>query len=108
MKDGCLNKLIITECSHQATQFKKIHNVLSVLCAEKEFKYVDDIICINKELVNVDHLSTYPNETRWPIVVNVKIDTIDPTAAVDAFDSRPNIKVVTKKTHVFNTVGSRF
>ena len=50
MKDSCLNKLVITECSHQATQFKKIHNVLPVLCADKGYKHVDNVIRKNKEL----------------------------------------------------------
>ena len=58
MKEGCLNKLIITECSHQAPQFKKIHKALSVLCADKGFKFVDLAICENKELVKVDDLPT--------------------------------------------------
>ena len=35
MKDGRLNKLVIIECSHRATLFKKIHDVLAVLCADK-------------------------------------------------------------------------
>ena len=64
MKDGYLNKLVITECFHRATQFKKIHNVLSVLCGDKGYKYVDDIISKNKELDKVKHLPTYPDATR--------------------------------------------
>ena len=59
MKDGCLNKLLITECSHRATQFKKIHNVLSVLCIDKGYKHVDDVICKKEELDKVKHFLDY-------------------------------------------------
>ena len=61
MKDGCLNKLVIIECSHQDTQFKKIHNVLSVSCADKGYKHVDNMICKNKELDKVKHFPDYPD-----------------------------------------------
>ena len=47
MKGGCLNKLVITECSHQATQLKKTNNVLLVICADKEYKYVNNVIQMN-------------------------------------------------------------
>ena len=37
MKDGSLFKLTITECTHQATQYKKIIDTLPVLCVDKGF-----------------------------------------------------------------------
>ena len=61
MKDGYLNKLVITECSHQATQFKKILYVLSVSCVDKGYKYVNDGIHKNKELDKMKHFLDYPN-----------------------------------------------
>ena len=65
MKDDCLNKLIITECSYQATQFKKIHNVLPVLCVDKGYRYVNDVICKNEELDKVNYLLVYLDATKW-------------------------------------------
>ena len=50
----------------------------------------------------MDHLPTYPDETRWQTIVNVEIDTVDPTAAADVSGSGPNIKVVVKNTHVLD------
>ena len=47
VKDGCLHKITITEGSHQATQLKKIRDALPILCANKNFKYLNDIICNN-------------------------------------------------------------
>ena len=63
MKDNCLHKLTITECSHRATQFKKILDALPVLYADKGFGFIDDVICTNKELIEADHLLTYPDAT---------------------------------------------
>ena len=68
-KDGCLNKLTTTKWSHWETQFKKIHNALSVLCADKGFKFVDNVIRTNKELVKADHLPTYLIESLWSTII---------------------------------------
>ena len=35
MKDGPISELIITETGHRLSQFKKIHDALSVFCADK-------------------------------------------------------------------------
>ena len=73
---------------------------MPVLCAGKRYKkYVDNVICTNKELDKVKHLQVYPDVTKWLTEVNVEIDTVDPTAT----PPRPIIKVVVKKTHVSNT-----
>ena len=104
MKDACLHKLTITECSHQATQFKKIHNALPVLCTDKGFRFISDIICTNKELLKTNHLTIYPDANLWLRTMNLKINLIDPLVPVDTqTGARPIIKVVAKKTHVFDT-----
>ena len=77
MKDGCLHKLTITECSYQATQFKKIHDALPVLCVDKGFRFINNITCTNKELIKTNHLPTYPDETLYLTVVNVEINLVD-------------------------------
>ena len=103
MKDGCLQKLIIIECSHQATQFKKIHHALSVICVDKGFKFVDNVIHKNKELIKTNHLPTYPNESLWSTIVNIEIDMVDPTATLDVqTGDRPIIKAVLKKVFDVN------
>ena len=48
MKDCCLFKLTITECTHLATQYKKIINALLVLCADKGSQFFDDATCTNR------------------------------------------------------------
>ena len=60
MKGGCLHKLTITECTHQATQYKKLIDALPVLCTDKGFRFVNDIICTDRELVKASFLPSYP------------------------------------------------
>ena len=54
MKDGPLSKLTITEGGQQATQYKKIIDALPVFCADKGYKFIDDVIQTNSE--NYDRL----------------------------------------------------
>ena len=44
LKDGCLYKLTITECSNWAIQLKKIHDALQILYTDKGYKHLDSII----------------------------------------------------------------
>ena len=51
MKDGPLSKLTITKSGQQATQYKKIIDVLPVFCADKGYKFIDNIICTNTKML---------------------------------------------------------
>ena len=44
MKDGCISKLTITKTGHRATQYKKIIDILPILSADKNFRYIHDIL----------------------------------------------------------------
>ena len=44
MKDGPFCKLTITEGGQRATQYKKILDALPVFCADKGYKFIDDVI----------------------------------------------------------------
>ena len=79
------------------------HNVLSVLCIDKGYKYDDNIICKNKELDKVNHLQVYPDARKWLREWNVEIDTVDPSTLPDATTGlRPNIKFFTTETRIFD------
>ena len=41
MKDGLISKLTITEIGRRPSQFKKICDALSLLCADKNYKGLD-------------------------------------------------------------------
>ena len=94
VKNSYLHKLTSTECSHRTTQFKKIHDALPVLCADKGFRFINNVILTNTELIKTNHLPTYPDTTLWWTVANIKIDLVDKNAALDAQNgTRPIIKV---------------
>ena len=101
MKYSCLRKLIITECSHCPTQFKKIRDALPVLCADKGFRIIYDVIHTYKELINTSHVPIYPDATLWSRTVHVKIDLVDQNTTLVS-SARLIFKVVTTKTHVFD------
>ena len=58
----CLYKLTITKSSYQTTQLKKIRDALPSLCAKKNFKYIEAVICNNnQELIKANHMLAYPD-----------------------------------------------
>ena len=44
MKDGPISKLLIIKTGHRPTQFKKITDTLPVLCADKNFQGLDEVL----------------------------------------------------------------
>ena len=44
MKDGPISKLTITKTGHKPSQFKKISNALSVLCADKNYQSLNEVL----------------------------------------------------------------
>ena len=44
MKDSPISKLLITETGHRPIKFKKITDTLPVLCADKNFQSLDEVI----------------------------------------------------------------
>ena len=49
------------------------------------------------------HLPTYQDAIKWSTEVNVKINTVDPTATPHTTTGVcPNIKILTTKTHIFD------
>ena len=50
----------------------------------------------------MNHLPVYLDGFRWSIIFNAKINTVDLNTAPDAYGAYPNIKVIAKKTHVFD------
>ena len=65
MKDGCLSKFTITKSRHQATQYNKMIDALPVFCVDKNYRYINGIICTGIGLLEVALLPTYLDTTRW-------------------------------------------
>ena len=103
MKDGPLSKLTITEGGQQATQYKKIIDVLPVFCADKGYKFIDDVIQTNTKLLEAAFLPTYPEATQWSSTYHVQIDVVNTTVATDPLTGLcPLITEMQRKSHVFN------
>ena len=50
------------------------------------------------------HFLVYLDASKWLTELNVEINMVDPIAFMDATTGiRPNIKLLTTKTHIFDT-----
>ena len=77
MKEGPLFKLTITKGGQQTTQYKKILDTLPVFCADKGYRYIDNVIHTNAELVGATFLMQYPNASKWSRSYQVHIQVVD-------------------------------
>ena len=83
MKDGYISKLTITKTGHQATQYKKIMNNLPILCADKNFRYINDVLYRWTDLPEATFLLPYPDSTRWSNTYNIQIKIANPNEISD-------------------------
>ena len=103
MKDGPISKLLITENGHRPTQFKKINDTLPVLCADKYFRGLNEVLQTGIDLVELYLMPKYPDATRWLSTHHVDIQTVAPGAKVDATTGlRPCVPIVVEKKHVYD------
>ena len=102
MKDGPLSKLKITKGGQRATQYKNIIDALPVFCADKGYKFINDVIWTNTELLEVAFLPTYPNATLWSSTYHIQVDVVGTAAVPDANSVRPLITEIQWKSHVFD------
>ena len=84
MKDGPISKLLITKTGYRPTQYKKINDTLPVLCADKNFQGLYEVILTKHDLVEMEFISTYPGATQWSNTYHVEIQIVDLSVAVDA------------------------
>ena len=104
MKDGYISKLTITKNRYWAIQFKKIIDTLSILCADKKCRYIDDIICMWNNLQEATFSPLYPDLARWPNTYSVETKTINPVVAPDANNGGRHVIIsLVQKTHVSHT-----
>ena len=103
MKDSPISKLTITKTGHRPSQFKKICDILPVFCADKNYRGLNEVLRTGCDKVKDDFMPAYPNATQWSNTHHVEIQTVDPTANIDATTGlRPPITTVLQKTHVFD------
>ena len=63
MKDGPISKLIITKEGHRPTQYNKVIYTLFVLCVDKNYQGINDIIMNGINRVKTDFIPPYPDAT---------------------------------------------
>ena len=102
MKDGPLSKLTITDGGQRATQYKKILDTLPVFCADKGYKYIDDIIRTDTEKTISDFTPTYPLASQWSSTYHVEVNTVDPNGQLNTNGTRVIIKALQKRTNIHN------
>ena len=103
MKDGPISKLTITEGGQRATQYKKIIDALPVFCADKGYKFIDNVIRTNTEKVKADFTPTYPLASLWLNTYHVEVKTVDPNGALDSNGNNITILETQLRTNVFKS-----
>ena len=104
MKDSPISKLIITETGHRPTQYKKVIDTLPVLCTDKNYRGLDDIIQNKIDLAKANFTPPYPNTNRWSTIHHVKVRTVNAADAAAAANClRTSTITMTWQTHVFDT-----
>ena len=61
MKDGFIFKLTITGTGHLATQYKNVLDTLPVLCVDKNYRCINDVLCTWINLDAADFTLSYLN-----------------------------------------------
>ena len=102
MKDGYISKLTITETKHQATQYKKIIDTLPILCADKNYRCSNDVLCTQIDLDEADSTPPYPNSDLWSNTYDVEIKTVDRLIVSLGNSNGPVIIVVEQRIYVFD------
>ena len=80
MKNGPISKLTITKTGHKSSRFKKISDVHSILCADKNFRGLDKVLCTGRDPVEDDFMPPYPGANLQSITYHVQVSTANPDA----------------------------
>ena len=89
MKDGPISKLTITKTGHRPSQFKKISDALSVLCTNKNYQGLNEVLRTGHDWVKTGFMPDYLDANRWSTTHHVQISTVNPEAHAEPDESRP-------------------
>ena len=89
MKDGLISKLIITKTGHWSTQYKMIIDTPPVLCTDKNYLGLDEVVWTGNNFVEADFMPLYPDAIQWSTTHHVQIITINLMDVTQADGSRP-------------------
>ena len=82
MKDCPISKLTITKTGHRPSQFKKISDALPVLCADKNYQGVDEVLRTGRDWVEIDFMPAYLGANRWSNTYQIQVATVTREAAL--------------------------
>ena len=102
MNDGPISKLTITETGHTPTQFKKIIEAIPILCADKNFHGLNEVLWTEHDLVETDFMPPYSDVTRWSTTHYVQVSIVNPADPEAADGLRPSRFEMMEQTHVFD------
>ena len=102
MKNSLIFKLIINKTGHKPTQYNKVIDTLPVLCADKNYQGLADVILNGINLVEADFTQSYLDTDRWSITHHVEIRTVNQAKAAAANGSRTPTITMARKTHIFD------
>ena len=102
-RDGLISKLTITKIGHRPSLFKKIIDTLPVLCADKNYQGLNEVLCIGRDQANTDFMPGYPDATQWSITHHVQVSTVNQEADVAPDRLQPVGYVTLEQTHVTDT-----
>ena len=102
MKDGPISKLTITETGHRPSQFKKISDALSLLCSNKNFQGLNEVLQTGRDLVTTNFMLPYPNATKWSTTHHVQVSIVIPTNQADRVTGKRPVRYqMMEQTHAF-------
>ena len=103
MKDGPISKLTITEAEHKPSQFKKISDVLPVLCVDKNYWGLNEVLRTKRDLVQTDFMPPYTNTNLWSTTHHIQVSIVDLHDNTDEdIGESPVCYQMMEQTHVFD------
>ena len=101
MKDGPISKLTITKTGHRPSQFKKFSDALPVLCVNKSYQGLNEVLHTGLDPVKDDFMPNYPDANMWSTIHHVQVSIVDPEDDADEkTGKRPVHYQMMEQTHV--------
>ena len=73
-----------------------------MFCADKGYKFINNVIRTNTELLEAAFLPTYPTATLWSTTYHVQVNVVDVLAVPDQHGVYPLIMKMQQKSNVFD------
>ena len=99
---GLFPNLQSPKVDNELLSTRRLLMLYQYFCADKGYKFINDVIWTNTKLVQAAFLPTYPNAKLWSNMYLVQIQTVNPTAAADQHNVCPVVTAMQEKSYVFD------